>query len=361
MNNSELAFQTGSGAPATPWRKSPRADLRYGSATGPWAVILAGGEGKRLSGLTRALYGKPLPKQFAVLTGRLSLLQTTVERASALVPFERMVVVTSSPYEALAREQLAGYSGIHLLTQPRNLDTGPGILLPLATILRKDPAARVVLLPSDHHVPRPQPFLEALLAADASSLSDPSRVTLIGAASDSPETDYGWIVPGRSVDPVRGAPVRAVERFVEKPAGELVRRLHEAGGLWNTFASAGTAAAYWAHAKRHLPSHTALFESCGAAAELALPDAYLRRIYSRMPPANFSREVLERATGLAVVTVVGSGWSDWGSPGRVYASLERGPHLSTLRRRLLGRTISPGAAVAVTRSHQSGEAAASVA
>jgi mannose-1-phosphate guanylyltransferase len=261
----------------------------------------------------------------------------TVERASALVPFERMVVVASSPYEALAREHLAQYPGIHLLTQPSNLDTGPGILLPLAAILQKDPAARVVLLPSDHHVPRPQPFLEAIRTANAASLSDPSRVTLIGAASDSPETDYGWIVPGRLVDPAGGTPVRAVERFVEKPAGELARRLHRAGGLWNTFASAGSAAAYWSHAQRHLPGHAALFESCGAAAGPAVMDALLLRIYSRMPPANFSREVLERAAGLAVVTVAGSGWSDWGSPERVYASLERGSDLPALRRRLLDR------------------------
>jgi mannose-1-phosphate guanylyltransferase len=296
-----------------------------------------------------------------VLTGARSLLQVTVERASALVPFERMVVVASSPYGALAREHLAEYPGIHLLTQPRNLDTGPGILLPLAAILRKDPAARVVLLPSDHHVPCPHPFLEAIRTADASSLSDPSRVTLIGAASDFPETDYGWIVPGRSVDPARGALVRVVERFVEKPAAELARRLHEAGGLWNTFASAGTAAAYWARARRHLPSHTALFESCGAATASAVPDALLRQIYSRMPPANFSREVLERAAGLAVVTVAGSGWSDWGSPERVYTSLERGPDLPPLRKRLLDRAVSPARSVAVMPLHQSGEGASSVA
>jgi hypothetical protein len=33
----------------------------------PWAIILAGGEGRRLASLTRALYGRELTKQFAVL------------------------------------------------------------------------------------------------------------------------------------------------------------------------------------------------------------------------------------------------------------------------------------------------------
>jgi hypothetical protein len=40
-----------------------------------------------------------------------------------------------------------------------------------------------------------------------------------------------------------------------------------------------------------------------------------------MPPANFSRAVLSRADALAVLPVTGSGWSDWGSPQRVFASL----------------------------------------
>src|SRR4051794_23036788 len=45
----------------------------------PYVVILAGGEGQRLAPLTRALYGTDLPKQFAVLAGERSLMQTTIE------------------------------------------------------------------------------------------------------------------------------------------------------------------------------------------------------------------------------------------------------------------------------------------
>jgi hypothetical protein len=34
-----------------------------------WAIVLAGGEGRRLRALTRCLYGEERPKQYAVLTG----------------------------------------------------------------------------------------------------------------------------------------------------------------------------------------------------------------------------------------------------------------------------------------------------
>ena len=40
-----------------------------------WAIVLAGGEGLRLRGLTRWLYGQERPKQYAALGGTHSLLR----------------------------------------------------------------------------------------------------------------------------------------------------------------------------------------------------------------------------------------------------------------------------------------------
>jgi mannose-1-phosphate guanylyltransferase len=62
----------------------------------PYVVVLAGGEGNRLASLTRALYGHDLPKQFAVLSGERSLLQTTLERAALLTSLDRISVVASA-------------------------------------------------------------------------------------------------------------------------------------------------------------------------------------------------------------------------------------------------------------------------
>ncbi len=47
----------------------------------------------------------------------------------------------------------------------------------------------------------------------------------------------------------------------------------------------------------------------------------LNTIYRGMAQSNFSHDVLERTNRLAVVTVDGSGWSDWGSPDRVLRDL----------------------------------------
>ena len=68
----------------------------------PYVVVLAGGEGQRLAPLTRALYGTDRPKQFAVLSGERSLLQTTIERAARLTVLDRISVIVTAHHEALA-------------------------------------------------------------------------------------------------------------------------------------------------------------------------------------------------------------------------------------------------------------------
>lgn len=282
----------------------------------PYVVVLAGGEGRRLASLTRALYGTDLPKQFAVLAGERSLLQTTIERAKTLTAIDRISVVVTAHHEPIARDQLSTYPEIELIVQPRNLDTGPGMLLPLARILARTRDASVIFMPSDHHISNSKPMMEAIVRATTGVLSD--RVTLVGVAPTGPEIDYGWIVQGERIS---RADAFEIARFHEKPNHEMAHELWRAGALWNTFISVGRARVFWELARCHLRDHAAAFERY--AVELAGDHASdaLDAAYRTMAPANFSRDVLANSRSLAVLPVSGSGWSDWGSPERVFASL----------------------------------------
>jgi mannose-1-phosphate guanylyltransferase len=287
-----------------------------------WAVVLAGGSGERLRPLTRALYGYDLPKQFAAFDGSGSLLQQTVDRTAPLVPGHRTLVVVGRQHAALAREQLAGHPEVEIVSQPCNLDTGPGILLPLSMIRARDSMADVALFPSDHHIPRPDSFLAAVRAAAGAVTQAPERLYLLGARAETPETDYGWILPGApmSVIPDAGLTL-TVRRFVEKPHPEVARDLLARGALWNMFVSVGRIGTYWAAAQSSLPYHTSLYEDW-AMSRPGLEQAWsLDTIYRNMEPANFSRSVLEKADNLAVVPVDDSGWSDLGVPERVLRAL----------------------------------------
>jgi mannose-1-phosphate guanylyltransferase len=282
----------------------------------PYVIILAGGEGQRLAPLTRALYGTDLPKQFAVLSGERSLLQTTIERATALTTLDRISVVVTAHHETIARAQLVPYPGVELVIQPRNLDTGPGLLLPLVRVLVRADLARVVFLPSDHHVSNPAPIVEAVRRAGEGGLHD--RISLLGVTPIGPEVEYGWIVRGAGVPGTGGY---AVRRFLEKPTHAVAEDLWRSGGLWNTFISCGPARLFWKLAQRYLPSHTRRLERYAAEIDSDGEAEALDAAYHGMEPANFSRSVLASASDLAVLPVADSGWCDWGSPQRVLASL----------------------------------------
>ena len=240
-----------------------------------YVVILAGGEGCRLASLTRALYGSDRPKQFAVLAGERSLLQTTIERAMQMTSTDRISVVVSAHHEEFAREQLVPYPGVELVVQPFNLDTAPGMLLPLARIVAQSWASRVVFLPSDHYIPNPEPIAAALASTHTSALRD--RISLVGVAPIAPETDYGWITCGRRIG--RG-PALDVAAFREKPDAASADELWRQGGLWNTFIQAGPVNVFWQLAHRHLPEHAAALEryavAIGGIYEAAALDAAYR-------------------------------------------------------------------------------------
>jgi len=309
-----------------------------------WGVVLAGGEGRRLLDLTRAIHGQDLPKQFAVIDGRRSLLQETLARIGPIVPSSRTVVVVRVEYEALARRQTAAFDGIEIVAQPHDRGTGPGVLLPLARVLAHDPEALVAIFPSDHHVTDPAPFLAAVRRAADAARRHPLRVFLLGAVPTGPEVEYGWIVPDPGLPDDEPEVERRVLAFVEKPPGDLARRLHATGALWNTFVMVGTVPAYWNLARHLLPEHAAMFTAY--AAEIGGPrEAAVRDlIYRMMKPANFSREILERTGDLGVIRLHGSGWTDWGTTRRVLLSLEGTPAHPALLRRLAeaGGAPAPG-------------------
>lgn len=284
----------------------------------------------RLHSLTRALYGVDLPKQFAVLVSDRSLLQLTVERAALLTTHERILVVVGRHREALAREQLATYGGVKILAQPRGLDTGPGMTFPLAYILAMDPTATVTFFPSDHYIPDIAPLLEALRSPTA------GRITLIGVAPTAPELEYGWIVPGRRL---AGRSRYEVARFVEKPAAAVAESLFARGALWNTFIQVGALTTFWDLVRGHLPQHARVFERYAAAVGSLGESHALEDAYARSEPANFSSDVLAHATELAVAPVARTGWSDWGSPRRVFESLAGTPHLHALLARIRGPRV----------------------
>lgn len=303
-----------------------------------WTIVLAAGEGKRLCSLTRALHGEDLPKQYAQIHAHQSLLQETVSRASRWSSPSRIVVVVAADREEIAKAQLRAHGPVDVVAQPQNLGTGPGILLPLSRVLAKDPSAHVVILPSDHFVRAERAFAESVLRAEeASRKSD--AVTLIGAVPDHAETQYGWIVPEKTTGKT------LVSRFHEKPSAPIAECLLKSGALWNTFIMTGPARRLWDLASKHLPAQSAMFASYSQHIGTERELASLADLYGALVPADFSRDVIEKADGLGVETLESCGWSDWGTPERVMRSLQGTSDWIDLTTKLMSRTPIQGTSI----------------
>src|SRR5262249_55646268 len=117
-----------------------------------WALVLAGGDGTRLQSLTHLIAGAPIPKQYCRILGPRSLLETALSRIAPLVRAERTLAIINRDHLAIARPQLRSLDARNVLVQPRNLDTGPGVLLSMLELARRDPDATVAMFPSDHYV-----------------------------------------------------------------------------------------------------------------------------------------------------------------------------------------------------------------
>jgi mannose-1-phosphate guanylyltransferase len=285
-----------------------------------WAIILAGGEGSRLAETTRQMYGTRLPKQFLSFGQSRTLLQTTVDRLDGLVPPERTVAVVAACHEAIAREQLAEFAGIEIVAQPRNVGTGPGVLLPLVHVLARDQHAMVALVPSDHDFRAPAKMRQAVLTAKRAARSGANMV-LIGARAECAASDLGWIVPKLA----QRRAVRSIETFVEKPGPDIAEHLYARGALWNTMLSVARGSALWRLGREHLPAQAALLERYASSIGSGRAAECLREVYERLEPADFSRDLVAASKGLRVAAMEGAGWSDCGTPERLAAAFGATP------------------------------------
>src|SRR2546427_2720217 len=249
-----------------------------------WALVLAGGDGTRLQSLTHLIAGAPIPKQYCRILGPRSLLETTLSRIAPLVSAERTLAIINRDHLAIARPQLRSLDARNVLVQPRNLDTGPGVLLSMLELARRDPDATVAMFPSDHYVRDSGAFHRSIGRMCRVVTGLPQKIALLGARREHADSGYGYITRGRPLAP--RADTFAVLAFHEKPAARVAADMVRRGALWNTLVMV-------ARVRRVLELLRALRPADVARLEEAPPDlAALATVYDRLPAWDFSPQVL---------------------------------------------------------------------
>jgi len=279
-----------------------------------WGVVLAGGSGSRLSALTIDATGMVVPKQYCSFLGGPSLVRTTIQRLKKVVDSSRIVVVVSSEHRKWWELDLGDIAPENIIVQPCNRGTACGVLLPVLSILHRDPRARIVVSPSDHYVRDEETLTWSLMEAQAHVDARPGLLVLLGMEPDRPETEYGWITPSAGC----AETLRGVASFVEKPDAELADELMRSGALWSSFTFVTTGKTLMGHFRRSMPRLVERFSTGLTYASWDHRQHDLLRLYDRLPTVDFSRLVLAQAhEGVHVLPVPPCGWTDLGTPQRV--------------------------------------------
>jgi mannose-1-phosphate guanylyltransferase len=290
------------------------------------AIILAGGDGTRLSEVTRRITGNATPKQFCPVIGDTSLLEQTRLRVSLVVGENRILTVLNRAHERHYRDLLNEVLPGNLVIQPANRGTAPAILYALMRLSKVARDAYVALFPSDHFMSDDREFMRHVdLAFDAIE-SRPEMTALLGITPHAVDSGYGWIERGELV---ADTPLFRVRRFWEKPSSELAAELLRAGCVWNSFIMVARVSTLIGLIMVAMPALYASFSKIRDLLGTAREPGGLERLYERIPTASLSNEVLERyPINLSVLPVHGVEWSDLGEPQRLMAVLSHlGVHL----------------------------------
>jgi mannose-1-phosphate guanylyltransferase len=296
----------------------------------PWAVILAGGDGRRVSELTRGSDGRTTPKQYWRFGGQPPMVQWAIDRARRIIPEERILVVVNESHRPYWESDLAQIPRHNLLVQPSNRGTAAGVMLALMAILvRAKPQAAVVFLPSDHFVANEDLLQNAIETALSVTGRGDAGMALLGMEPSEQDRECGWIVPTTDDH------VAPVNEFVEKPPIDKLPALRVSGSLVNSFVFAARAQNLVDLVELAVPQFARLFRA-HLRYPLGLTDVH--HLYDSIRATDLSRDVLQALPGLmSVVRVPPCGWSDLGTPERMMTFMSRLGSLKPLAVRGTGR------------------------
>lgn len=268
-----------------------------------YCVILAGGAGTRMWPLSR----RELPKQFVdFFRDGNSLLKQAVRRMRKILPEENIIVSTNIDYYNLVREQLPDLDPQQILREPAMKGTGPGFMLAAYHIRTLNPAANVVVLPSDVQILEEEQYFQTITEGMRFVGSHDALLT-IGIRPTCPETRYGYI----QIDDDMTDGMHRVRTFTEKPAEEFARMFVASGEFyWNSGVMMWNAESFIRTAHKWMPQVTAQFDSIyNGHSDRDARRRHLYAFYEAFPHISIDYALLEKADNV-YMTVAGFKWND---------------------------------------------------
>ncbi len=222
-----------------------------------------------------------------------------------------MMVLCNEDHRFLVSDQLAsrGADRVEIVLEPKALNTAPAITVAALYSKQLYGVVTLLVLPSDHLIRSDDVFLNATKIAAQNAAQ--GKLVTFGIVPDRPETGYGYIQRGKTLD---GGGCYSVDRFLEKPDQAVADELVRSGDyFWNSGMFVFRNDVYLDEIKRWRPE---IYQRCVEATENISQETRFTRIdpvpFSKCQRDSIDYAVMEN-TDNAVVVPLDTTWSDVGS------------------------------------------------
>jgi mannose-1-phosphate guanylyltransferase len=273
-----------------------------------YAVIMAGGGGTRLWPLSR----QSRPKQMLKLGQERSLFQVAVDRLRAILPPERILIVTVEEQAPGLQEQCPEIPPENFLleTMPRGTASVVGYA---ATVLnKKDPESVMVVLTADHIIGNLKLFHQILQASN--QVAGEKYLVTLGITPTFPATGYGYTRRGDPIGKYQELEVFDVREFTEKPALPEAEKMYNSGEYaWNSGMFIWRTDVILQEIARQMPELSSQLSVIKEAWGTSKQEPTIRKVWPVIKPQTIDFGIMENAEKVAVIPALDLEWNDVGS------------------------------------------------
>jgi mannose-1-phosphate guanylyltransferase len=275
-----------------------------------YAVIMAGGTGKRLWPLSR----QKRPKQVLKLLDGQTLLNRCFDRLCPVFDVRNILVLTNAGYADLVRENLHGLPVNNVIAEPAVRDTASAIGLAATVLAKYDPDAVMAILTADQLLEPPEVLQQALTDAFAFISGNPDALITFGIKPAFPSTQLGYIKCANPREwPRCRNVVHSVEAFREKPDREMAEQYVASGQYsWNSGMFVWRAKTILANLQRFLPDSVEPLRRIAAAWDSPAQEKTLQEWFPKLPKISIDYAVMEKADRVHAIQL-NCKWLDMGS------------------------------------------------
>lgn len=275
-----------------------------------YAVVMAGGSGKRLWPLSR----KNRPKQILKLLDGQTLLKKCFERLCPIFGPERILITTNAAYIGIVRENLPDLPVENIIAEPCVRDTAGAIGLAACVLAKRDADATMAIVTADQLIDQEDEFQKSMKDAISFVNSRPQSLVTFGITPNRPSSQYGYI---KCVDPQKlpccESEIYKVEAFKEKPDDDTAKRyLDEGNYFWNSGMFVWKAETILSNLKKYLPEVVEPLKNIQEQWDTPGQKGALYEWFVRLPKISIDFAVMENAEDVYAIKM-DCKWLDLGA------------------------------------------------